>query len=116
MPPSDTESWALFWVESAEFEHWRLDLGIRYEDVDTSALELGHEHEDHAGRFDEDEPEILSRDFTPLSFSAAAVWHVNDRSHLALTFASAERARIDGLAGARPGQARREGPVFAVAE
>jgi iron complex outermembrane receptor protein len=96
VPPSDTDSWALFWVESAEFENWRLDLGLRYENVDTSALEPGHEHR-HEGEehHENEEPEIISRNFTPLSFSTAAVWHVNDTSHLAFTFASAERAPSD---------------------
>jgi iron complex outermembrane receptor protein len=96
VPPSDTDSWALFWVESAEFENWRLDLGLRYENVDTSALELDHEHKQKEEVHHEDEGlEIISRDFTPMSFSTAAVWHVNDNSHLAFTFASAERAPSD---------------------
>lgn len=95
VPPSETESWALFWVESAEFERWRLDLGLRYENVDTTAAEMDHEHEEPGGQHHDDEPEILSRHFTPLSFSAAVVWHSGDSSHLALTFASAERAPSD---------------------
>lgn len=97
VPPSDTESWALFWVESAEFDRWRLDIGVRYENVDTSALELDreHEHGDEDEQHENEDPATLSRDFSPLSFSAAAVWHVNDKSHLAFTFASAERAPSD---------------------
>ena len=37
VPPSTTETGALFWVESADFDPWRLDLGVRYEKVDTEA-------------------------------------------------------------------------------
>ncbi len=47
VPPSNTETGALFWVESAEFEHWQLDLGLRYENIDVTALEvLAHSHAD----------------------------------------------------------------------
>ena len=38
MPESNSETGALFWVESAEFGDWQLDLGLRYEDVDVTAL------------------------------------------------------------------------------
>ncbi len=44
VPPSNTETGALFWVESVEFERWQLDLGLRYEDIDVTALELLEEH------------------------------------------------------------------------
>ena len=99
VPPSTTETWALFWVESAEFDNWRLDLGIRYEDVNVDSFLIEHHHEEeeeHEEEEHEDEaPEAASRSFSPLSFSAAAVWHVNDSNHLAFTFASAERAPAD---------------------
>jgi iron complex outermembrane receptor protein len=78
VPPSGTDTRAMFWIESAEYEHWRLDLGVRHEDVDTSSL-----------------PGNLRRDFKPLSWSVAAVWHVNESGHLAFTLADAQRAPND---------------------
>lgn len=101
VPPSETDTWALFWVESVEFDSWRLDFGIRYEDVSIDSFLLEHHHEeeedhDHDEEEHEEEAEAVSRGFSPLSFSAAAVWHVTDASHLAFTFASAERAPTDG--------------------
>lgn len=98
VPPSESRTWALFWVESLERNDWRFDLGIRYEDARTEALELEHAHEDeHDDEHDmHEQGEYLKRNFTPLSFSAAAIWHATEASHLALTFASAERAPSDG--------------------
>jgi len=94
VPPSTTDSWALFWVESAEFDNWRLDLGIRYEDVSIDSFLTEHHHEEE-GEHEDEMPEAASRGFSPLSFSASAVWHANDFSHFAFTFASAERAPND---------------------
>lgn len=98
VPPSETRTWALFWVESMEREDWRFDLGLRYEDVSQKApaLEHGdHEHEDGDLNEGHGETMVLKRKFKPLSFSAATVWHVTEASHLAFTFASAERAPSD---------------------
>jgi len=76
VPPSVTKTGALFWVESAEFDRWRLDLGARYESTET-------------------ETDALKRDFEPFSFSASAVLNLTESSHLVLTFADAERAPND---------------------
>ena len=76
VPPSTTETGALFWVESAQFDRWRLDLGARYEKVDI-------------------ESEGMDRDFNPFSFSTSAVIDVTESSNLILTFANAERAPND---------------------
>lgn len=81
VPPSTTDTRALFWVESAEFEIWRLELGARYEDQEVRANPSGRAS--------------TARSFTPMSFSAAAVWHLDEASHLSLTLASAERAPGD---------------------
>ena len=95
VPPSETRTWALFWVESLERDNWRFDLGLRYEDVSLQALELEHDHEEDSHDEEHGEPTVLKRDFKPLSFSAAAIWHVTEASHMAFTFASAERAPSD---------------------
>jgi iron complex outermembrane receptor protein len=85
VPPSETRSWALFWIESAEWEHFRLDLGARLDDIDVSASPISAPAS--AGQYE--------RSFSPLSASAALVWHVNDQNHLAVTLAHAERAPSD---------------------
>lgn len=95
VPPSETRTWALFWVESMEHGDWRFDLGVRYEDVSQRALEIEHGHGDDGHDDDHEEPMVLKRDFSPLSFSAATIWHVSEASHLAFTIASAERAPSD---------------------
>jgi iron complex outermembrane receptor protein len=95
VPPSETRTWALFWVESMERDEWRFDLGLRYEDVSMEAMELGHDHDGDDHDEEHEEHTVMKRDFNPLSFSAAAIWHVTDASHLAFTFASAERAPSD---------------------
>ena len=95
VPPSDTRTWGLFWVESMEHHAWRFDLGLRYEDISTEALRLDHGHGEDGHEEDHEEPELLRRGFNPLSYSAAAIWHVTEANHLAFTFASAERAPSD---------------------
>ena len=91
VPPSNTETGALFWVESVEFERWQLDLGLRYEDIDVTALELLEEH-GHEDEDDEHEGESAKRSFNPFSLSAGAIWHVTDASHLTFNLSRAERA------------------------
>jgi iron complex outermembrane receptor protein len=90
VPPSYTETGALFWVESAEFERWQLDLGLRYEDINVTALEL-LEH-GHGDEEDEHEEGSAKRGFKPFSVSAGAIWHVTDSSHLTFNLARVERA------------------------
>ncbi len=94
VPPSNTETGALFWVESVEFERWQLDLGLRYEDIDVTALELleEHGHDDDEDEHDEHEDESVKRGFKPFSISAGAIWHVTDTSHLTFNLSRAERA------------------------
>lgn len=77
VPPSTTEGLGLFWLEEAEFETLRLELGIRYEDIDTRTDD---------GR---------SANHSPFSASAGAIWHLDDETHLAFNFARAQRAPGD---------------------
>lgn len=98
VPASNSETGALFWVESADFGDWQIDLGLRYEDVDATALELlSHEHheedehEEHEeGHEDEEGP--VNRSFNPFSVSVGAIWHVTEDSHLSFNLTRAERA------------------------
>jgi iron complex outermembrane receptor protein len=89
VPPSNTETAALFWIESAEFGQWQLDLGMRYESIDVTALELlAHPHVEDSGQ----ETESAQRSFKPFSISAGVIWHVSDTGHLTLNLSRAERA------------------------
>lgn len=94
VPPSQTRTGALFWVENGEFGAWQLELGLRYEDVDLDVpmlLEHGH-HDDGDGDEEGHETGSASRGFNPFSASLGAIWHATGNSHLALTLAHAERA------------------------
>jgi iron complex outermembrane receptor protein len=91
VPPSNTKTGALFWVESAEFESWQLDLGLRFEDIDVKALELlGHPHDEEDD--DGHEEGYAKRSFNPFSVSAGAIWHVTETGHLTFNLSRAERA------------------------
>jgi iron complex outermembrane receptor protein len=96
VPASNSETGALFWVESAEFSNWQVDLGVRYEDVDVTALEqLSHEHHDEPGEHEVEEDHDegpVRRGFSPLSVSLGAIWHITDDSHLSFNLSRAERA------------------------
>ena len=100
VPASNSETGALFWVESADFGDWQLDLGLRYEDVDVTALELlshGHheegEHEEPGEEHgDEHEEGPVNRGFTPFSVSVGAIWHITEDGHLSFNLSRAERA------------------------
>lgn len=74
---------AIFWVESAEFDEWQIDLGIRYDKIRVEALET------NAGNM------LLKRDFSPLSASVGAIYHFDDSRHLAFNISFAERAPTD---------------------
>jgi len=92
VPPSNTETGALFWIESAEFEHWQLDLGMRYESIDVTALELLTHPHDEGGSDHEEESESAGRSFKPYSVSAGVLWHISETGHLTFNLSRAERA------------------------
>lgn len=94
VPPSSTDTAALFWVESAEFGNLQVDLGVRWEDtnIDSFLIEHEHEHEEDEEEHEDEAPEPASRGFTPVSASAGLVWHTSESGHLAFTVARAERA------------------------
>jgi len=83
VPPSNTRTMAVFWVESAEFDEWQIDLGIRYDKIRVKALET------NAGNMP------VKRDFSPLSASLGAIYHFDDSRHLAFNVSFAERAPTD---------------------
>ncbi|NND44833.1 MAG: TonB-dependent receptor, partial [Xanthomonadales bacterium] len=77
VPPSDTSLSGLFFLQELQFDNWRLDGGLRIEDVDTRAAD---------GR---------SAGHQPFSVSVGALWHFDESSHISLNLASAERAPGD---------------------
>ena len=77
VPPSETDTLGLFWLEEAEFERVRLELGMRYEDIDTSTADS------------------QSASHSPFSASIGAIWHLDEHSHIALNLAHAQRAPGD---------------------
>lgn len=77
VPPSKSDALGLFWLEEANFDAVRVELGMRYEDIDARTGD---------GR---------SAGHSPFSISAGAVWHVDDDSHLAFNFSRAQRAPGD---------------------
>ncbi|NNK34271.1 MAG: TonB-dependent receptor [Xanthomonadales bacterium] len=92
VPPSTTETGGLFWIESAEFGEWRIELGLRFESTDVTALELlDHGHEDDH-RDSEPDSGPVKRSFEPFSISAGAIWHVTEDGHLTFNLSRAERA------------------------
>jgi len=74
VPPSDTDSWALFAIEELPVSWGRIQLGGRVEHVKVSPDEGG------------------SRRFTPVSLSAGALVDLGDRHRLSLNANRAERA------------------------
>lgn len=98
VPPSTTDTVGLFWVESAAFGDWQFDFGLRWEDTTVDSVLISHEHDEDHGEEDHDEeheegaPEAARRSFSPFSASLGAIWHVNERSHLAFNISRAERA------------------------
>jgi iron complex outermembrane receptor protein len=84
VPPSVTERWALFLVESIEEGPLRLDLGLRYEDVSVEARPTEGAAQPPGGE--------TRRSFDALSYSAGLVWHATENGHLAFTLGHAERA------------------------
>ena len=74
VPPSQTDSWALFLLEEARFGDWRVEFGGRYEDQEITAAD---------GR---------RASHSPVSLSAGTVWDFADTVNLALHLSSSERA------------------------
>ncbi len=95
VPPSQTRTQALFWVESAEYENWQTDFGVRYDHVRVEALAQPVHHEEEGDHHDEEADHQSKRTFSPLSAAMGAVYHLDDGKHLAFNLSYAERAPTD---------------------
>lgn len=76
VPPVETRSTGLFWIEERPIGEHRLELGLRVE-------QLRHEG-----------PTVAALDFTPLSLSAGYVHELNAAHHLRLTATRSQRAPV----------------------
>jgi iron complex outermembrane receptor protein len=85
VPPTQTDTSAVFWIERADLGEWQLDLGLRYEDVDIKAPNTLVAEEGPIG------PKA-DADFQPFSASAGVVWDVNKTVDLSFSVSHAERA------------------------
>lgn len=110
-PSSDSKTWALALIEERHFGDVLIQLGARAERVSITADEVAlpavefHGHEEAGHEEDEHEQEhegehgeeagvafAVERDFTPLSFSAGAVWDFAQGYNVGISLSYSERA------------------------
>jgi len=85
VPPSTTETGAVFWIERGDFDALQVDIGMRYEDVQTDVDNTLVEGEGATGP-------SADADFQPFSTSAGVVWEFNETFAFSGSVAYAERA------------------------
>ena len=85
VPPSTTETGAVFWIERGDFDALQVDIGIRYEDVTTDIDNLLIEGEGATGP-------SADADFQPFSTSAGIIWDMNETFAFSGSVSYAERA------------------------
>lgn len=85
VPSSTTKTAAAFWIEHADIGDWQFDVGLRYDDVDMEVPNILIAEQGPVGP-------SADADFTPISASAGAIWHLNDTIDLVFSVAHAERA------------------------
>ena len=85
VPTSKTRTGAVFWVERGDFDSWQIDLGMRYEDVETRVPNTLIAGEGASGP-------SADADFQPFSASAGMVWTMNEAIDFTGSVSYAERA------------------------
>ena len=85
VPPTHTDTSAVFWIERADLGEWQLDFGLRFEDVDIKVPNTLVAEAGPTG------PKA-DADFQPFSASAGVVWDLNETVDLTFSVAHAERA------------------------
>jgi iron complex outermembrane receptor protein len=88
VPTSNTQTAAIFWIESIQFDQLQLDVGVRYEDVKVTAQSPESFLFSHSSA-------NAKKSYNPFSVSAGVIWHLNDGSHFAFNASLAERAPTD---------------------
>lgn len=108
-PPSNTQSIGLGLIEEQHFGDWLVQLGARVErvEIDVPALQFGDielhsedadEHDDHDDEHHDEHNDFTdlngfsSASYTPISFSAGAVWDFKPGYNFGISYVSAERA------------------------
>jgi iron complex outermembrane receptor protein len=106
-PPSTTETFAIALMEERHFGEVLVQLGARIDRVSIQASDVqlislnAHAHEEDDSHDDEDEHEDMNevtqvfsidRDFTPLTFSAGAVWDFTPGYNVGVSVSRSERA------------------------
>lgn len=101
-PPSKTDSFAFAWLEEKHFDDVLFQFGARVErvtiDVDEVTINLPEHGDEHEGDHEEDHEEGLEsvsfkqQEFTPISFSAGAVWNYQAGYNLGLSLGISQRA------------------------
>lgn len=99
-PPSQTDSFAIAWLEEKHFDNVLFQLGARIEQVNVEAkdggIELAHlVHEDqHEEEHHDDEHrlELNKQNFTPISLSTGLVWTYQEGYNVGMSLAFSQRA------------------------
>jgi iron complex outermembrane receptor protein len=107
-PPSNTDSFAIAWLEEKHYDNLLLQLGARIEQVNVAAkggeIELAYlvhedeheeEHDDHEeDHHDEEEHhlELEEQKFTPISLSTGLVWTYQEGYNVGMSVALSQRA------------------------
>ena len=109
-PPSETNGFAVAFLEEKHFGDVLLQLGVRAESIKLEASELfetgehheheeehhdeeeGHEHEDEHHEDEHHEMEGFSKTFHPVSLSAGLVWDFAEGQNIGISFSHSERA------------------------
>jgi iron complex outermembrane receptor protein len=92
-PPSNTESFAVAWLEEKHIDDVLWQLGLRVEQVELSANDSIDLHDGHEADSDhETEVYFKPLSFTPISASLGAVWQYTSGYNLGFSAAFSQRA------------------------
>ncbi|WP_114326991.1 TonB-dependent receptor [Candidatus Colwellia aromaticivorans] len=91
-PPSNTDSFAIAWLEEKHFGDLLLQLGARIERVtiDANDTTIGFPDHDHA--HDDEQVSFVQQNFNPFSTSLGLVWDYQAGYNLGLSLAVSQRA------------------------
>jgi iron complex outermembrane receptor protein len=85
VPTSNTKTSAIFWIERADLDTVQIDLGLRYEDVETDVPRTLIAEQGESGP-------SADADFQPFSASSGVIWSVHETTDLTASLSYAERA------------------------
>jgi len=93
-PPSNTDTWAVAWLEEKHFDDVLLQLGVRTERVtiDVEDSIVGFEAHDDSHTHEQEIASFAQQNFTPISASIGAVWDYQSGYNLGVSLALSQRA------------------------